>query len=287
MSAPATAMERPLVFDCAGDSLVGLLHPSMANGARVGVVVIVGGPQYRVGSHRQFVLLARDLAAAGYPVLRFDYRGLGDSEGSRRDFEDVDADIRAAIDALLAEQPGLQTVVLWGLCDAASAAAFYGCRDARVTGMVLANPWVRTEAGEARAHLRHYYRERLADPAFWRKLVSLRWNPLQSLRGFCGNLLRSRSGGPDDGAARRRQPLPERMRQGLAAFEGDVLVLLSGYDLTAREFEDTANASRAWRECLASTRVRIEHLPEADHTFSRTAWRDRVASLTRRWLEEQ
>ena len=48
---------------------------------------MVGGPQYRVGSHRQFTLMARAFAAAGYPVLRFDYRGIGDSEGESRGFE--------------------------------------------------------------------------------------------------------------------------------------------------------------------------------------------------------
>ena len=37
------------------------------------VIVVVGGPQYRVGSHRQFVQLSRALASAGHATLRFDY----------------------------------------------------------------------------------------------------------------------------------------------------------------------------------------------------------------------
>jgi alpha/beta superfamily hydrolase len=49
------------------------------------VLVIVGGPQYRAGSHRQFTLLARSLAEQGFAVLRFDYRGMGDSTGAMRD----------------------------------------------------------------------------------------------------------------------------------------------------------------------------------------------------------
>ena len=61
----ATNAERGLVFRCAGEELVGILHP--APGA-TGVVIVVGGPQYRVGSHRQFLLLARRLAASGIPV---------------------------------------------------------------------------------------------------------------------------------------------------------------------------------------------------------------------------
>jgi alpha-beta hydrolase superfamily lysophospholipase len=73
--------EYPLRFDRAGVPLVGIVHPAGKPAGDIGVVVVVGGPQYRVGSHRQFVLLARDLAAAGIPTLRFDTRGMGDSGG--------------------------------------------------------------------------------------------------------------------------------------------------------------------------------------------------------------
>jgi len=55
--------------------------------AACGVLIVVGGPQYRVGSHRQFLLLSRRLAAEGHPVMRFDYRGMGDASGAMRGFE--------------------------------------------------------------------------------------------------------------------------------------------------------------------------------------------------------
>ena len=91
--------EESALFACAGETLVGVLaRPAVA--ARTGVVVIVGGPQYRVGSHRQFVLLSRALAGAGCAVLRFDYRGMGDSSGAQRSFDSVSADIAAAMDHL-------------------------------------------------------------------------------------------------------------------------------------------------------------------------------------------
>ena len=60
--------EEPMVFHCEREQLVGMLHRGANPDARLGVLIVVGGPQYRVGSHRQFVLMARDLAAAGYPV---------------------------------------------------------------------------------------------------------------------------------------------------------------------------------------------------------------------------
>ena len=105
-------VETPVCFDCAGESLIGIVAEA-TRPAPVGVVIVVGGPQYRVGSHRQFVLLARSLAAAGWSVLRFDHRGIGDSEGEPRSFEAIDADIAAAIDAMHRFLPGLRNLPRW------------------------------------------------------------------------------------------------------------------------------------------------------------------------------
>lgn len=277
--------ELPLVFTCAGEELLGILHPP-GKGARVrGVLIVVGGPQYRVGSHRQFVLLARALAAQGYPAMRFDYRGMGDSGGGLRDFEGADEDIGAAIEAFFHACPGMSEVVLWGLCDAASAAASLAYRDERIAGLVLLNPWVRTEAGEARTQLRHYYLTRLREPEFWRRLLTFRWNPLRSLAEVAGAVRRLASPSAGDGTSSvAGQALPERMRAGLERFAGPVLVLLSGRDLTAREFEDTVAASSRWRAWMDRDRVTIQRFPEADHTFSRAAWRAEVEAATCEWL---
>ena len=72
--------EKPFIFNCNNEKLVGIIHyPEKKPYFQKGLLIVVGGPQYRVGSHRQFVLLARNLSIAGIPVMRFDYRGMGDS----------------------------------------------------------------------------------------------------------------------------------------------------------------------------------------------------------------
>lgn len=181
----AVAMERASTFEVDGEQLLGIVHPATAVvEPHRGLLLVVGGPQYRVGSHRQFLLLARHLASAGIPVFRFDYRGMGDSSGPQRDFEQIDEDIRAAIDRFQAESPGLQEVVIWGLCDAASAALFYAWQDPRVSALVLLNPWVRTEEGLAKAYLKGYYLRRLLSRDFWTSLISGRVNPLNSIRSL-------------------------------------------------------------------------------------------------------
>jgi exosortase A-associated hydrolase 1 len=271
--------ELALKFSCRGETLFGIASvPEQP--ARRGVVIIVGGPQYRVGSHRQFTLLARALAAQGFPVLRFDYRGMGDSAGAMRNFEQVDDDLRAAIDQFFATVAGLEEVVIWGLCDGASAALFYAEQDRRVSGLVLLNPWARSERGLAKSTLKHYYLARLRDPAMWKKIAQLRFDfgaAGRSLFGMIGTLLAR--GRPAPGAS-----FHARMRNGLARFKGRALLIISGADLTAQEFIDMAAGSREWRALLAAPTVARQTLAEADHTFSRRAWRDQVAGWTGEWL---
>jgi exosortase A-associated hydrolase 1 len=284
--------ERPIVFCCGSDWLYGILTlPEHA--ASRGVLILVGGPQYRAGSHRQFTLLARQLAANGIPVFRFDFRGMGDSEGHARTFENVEDDVRHAIDRLFAEIPSLDGLVILGLCDAASAALFYAYRDRRVTGLILLNPWVRTEEGSARAYLKHYYTSRIFERELWRKIWSGNFNyaaAIRSLSRTIGAALTERKeiGSPAGKSDCKNNchpaPLPERMFQGLERFQGKVLLILSGNDLTAQEFSDLVKGSRKWKKLLASPRLSRFSLSEANHTFSRREWRDQVVRWTREWL---
>jgi exosortase A-associated hydrolase 1 len=281
--------EQPVLFHCGGERLVGMVHLPSALG-KTGVVVVVGGPQYRVGSHRQFVLMARHLADNGIAVFRFDFRGMGDSDGSTRNFEEIGYDIKAAIDTFMEQAPGVERVALWGLCDAASAITFYAHHDSRVERLILLNPWVRTEAGEAKAYLRHYYLYRLLTRDFWKKLSSGSFEFTVSLRSLMDQIKRSRSGeGGDSSALADGQcevhSLPERMRQGLERFHGGVRVILSGKDLTAAEFNDLIRSSRAWKDMLDSKQIDVLLLNESNHTFSRKVWRDQVADWTLEWVE--
>ena len=278
-------LETPIFFDCQGERLLGILHRPTGQALGLGVLLVVGGPQYRIGSHRQFVLLARDLAAAGIAVFRFDYRGMGDSSGSFRDFEEISADIAAAMDVLHGECAGIRGTVLWGLCDAATANAFYACSDDRVVGQIALNPWVRTSEGEAEAFIRHYYLKRLLSGDFWRKLINRQVDAGGSLKDFFSKLGQSRGSGDAGDGGRDRRPLPQRLYEAQSGFQGATLLILSGQDLTAREYEDRVSASSDWSQWMASHGVEVCRLEEADHTFSRAAWRDRVSAWSREWIE--
>jgi exosortase A-associated hydrolase 1 len=278
----------PFFFDASGARLLGVASVPREP-ARVGVVVVVGGPQYRVGSHRQFVFLARALADAGVACLRFDCRGMGDSDGAFPGFEGIDIDIRAAIDALFAHVPTLQRVVLWGLCDGASASAFYAGGDTRVIGLALYNPWARTERGEAKAMLTHYYARRLVDANFWRKMAGggLRWR--ESIVGLWRRLAQAAPApkASKQGSERATRDLPHRLADGIGRHDGPVLIALSGNDTVAAEFKAHSAGIPALAALMARTTVSRVDFPGVDHTFSCAEWRDAGAAATVAWMRAQ
>jgi exosortase A-associated hydrolase 1 len=281
--------EQALHFDCGGERLLGILSRP-AEGVSFSdcaVLIIVGGPQYRVGAHRQFVKLARRLAGAGHTALRFDFRGMGDSSGQPRRFDETTADISSAIDALCQHAPQARRLVLFGLCDAASAALIYlhDTQDPRVDALCLLNPWVRSEATLARTHLKHYYLHRLGERDFWRRLtrgevglVGLR-ELLLSMRLalFAGDA----GAGPSTVA---RPAFQVAMAQAWRRFPGRILLAISGGDLTAREFLEHSSTDQHWQGLLGGKAVHRLDLPDADHTLSDPAARQRFEDSVCRWL---
>lgn len=273
--------EQTLDVECQGCVLPGVLTLPTASTADLAVLIVVGGPQYRVGSHRQFVQSARTWAGAGWPVLRFDVRGMGDADGQPRGFEDLDHDIAAAIDALMAKLPLVKGVVLFGLCDGASAALMYCARrdDARVRGLCLLNPWLRSPQTLARTHLRHYYVRRLLQREFWAKLATGRIGR-QAMTGLMHEVKVSRDGRGADPAHDFRAS----MCAGWTRFRGPILLAISGSDLTAREFDDATRSSSRWRSALNRTNCTRLDIAGADHTLSRAVHRQQMDAAVLGWL---
>lgn len=280
-------VEYPIVFPCDGESLLGILAKSEPS-HNLGVLVAVGGPQYRVGSHRQFVLLARSLATAGISVFRFDYRGMGDSTGDLRQFENVNDDIAAAIDAFQHACPDVKRIVLWGLCDAASASLIYwdATKDKRIAAMVLLNPWARSEASLAKTHIKHYYRQRLLQAEFWKKVLTFRFGLGQSLKGLLGAWLRTRTNAAAEASTNSAETFQCKMFRGLQAFPGYTMLILSGDDYTAKEFLEYCQAEAFAMQALSGERLERVDMLEADHTFSSPEHQSLVERTTLSWLEK-
>jgi exosortase A-associated hydrolase 1 len=276
--------ELPVVMSCAGDSLVGIISQPEQPGA-LGLVMVVGGAQYRAGSHRQFVLLARRLANAGFPVLRFDHRGLGDSSGERQPFDALDDDIDTALASLQHHCPSVRQVVLWGLCDGASAALLYSGQhtDAHLAGLCLLNPWVRSQATLARTHIKHYYAPRLLEASFWQQLWRGQYDWRASWQGLLQNLKTMRT---TSRVKAIELSFQQRMALALRHFPGPVLLVLSARDYTAKEFLECAQSDPAWAGLLHGPNLQRVDVPEADHTFSKAIWRTAAEQAILDWLRQ-
>ncbi len=140
--------EIPLFFTHQGARLFGMLHDvDDSAGARMGWVFCHPFAEEKLWAHRVFVGMARELARNGMPVLRFDYRGYGDSDGQFEDYTHADhvVDIRSAISELRARVPGIGQVGLLGLRYGASLAMLAAADDPAVGRLVLWDPVVDME----------------------------------------------------------------------------------------------------------------------------------------------
>jgi exosortase A-associated hydrolase 1 len=248
---------RHFAFDCAGSALAATLDD--APGAN-GLLIVSGGNETRAGPFSTQAQLAARIAAAGHPVLRFDRRGVGDSEGVNMGFRNEAEDIAAALVAFRRECPALKRVVAFGNCDAASALMLSGGEG--FDGLILSNPWTyedeQADAPPPPAAIRARYAAKLKNPRELARLVTGKVNP--------GDLLRSlrQAASPSLGPS----GLAEAMAAGLTRYGGPVRILVAERDRTGQAF-------------LAGWNTRDRRLygcPGADHAYSDDSSREWLLS---------
>jgi uncharacterized protein len=135
--------EQPFFFPDGSEDLFGVLHEPAQPAAQLPFVLCHPFGEEKLWAHRVFVSFARELARRGHPVLRFDYRGNGDSSSAFADssVETNLADIDRAIDMLQA-RTGSQRVGLLGLRFGATLAAEIAERRGDVDRIALWAPIV-------------------------------------------------------------------------------------------------------------------------------------------------
>jgi pimeloyl-ACP methyl ester carboxylesterase len=137
--------EKPVSFQVSGLNLYGIAHiPDPLDPRRPAVVFVAAGETCR--SSNFYTRLARAVCRDGFLVLRFDPRGIGDSDGGfdckllaevHREIEDgalVD-DVRGAM-SWIEGLHGIHEFVLLGLCGGAISAVHVAARDPRVVGII-------------------------------------------------------------------------------------------------------------------------------------------------------
>lgn len=233
-----------------------------------------------MGPHRMFVHAARRWADRGHPVLRFDFRGRGESEGStlQTTIPGMIADTLAALD-FLHDREDLCRVVLVGLCSGSKVALGAAVQHSAVAGLALWSPELPAPLrhGVARgrrilARLRHYALQ-LLRPGTWRRLLTGRVNfRLARKAMFCGQSI------PRDEARAERE-----LVNAFSQYRGPVLCVFGGGD------PDTPQALAGYQELLARPAIRASFhtIPRADHNFTSLPWEEELLNVTERWLETE
>jgi len=260
-------MRRLLTFGCAGAELAASLDGA---GGRIGLLLVTGGSQTRIGSHRMYERLAKGLAELGYMCLRFDRRGVGDSGGDDPGFRGSGPDLAAAAAAFRRESPGLERIIGFGLCDGATALALFGA-EAGLGGLILVNPWlVEAEAGEPPpAAIRHHYRQRLLSLEGWKKILSGAVDYRKLLEG-----LRRIS------AKQKASPLAQDTARALAAGRLRAWAILAEGDGTAIAAQQELKAP-AFKGLIEG----VQKVASDSHTFARPGDDADLLAATVRALE--
>lgn len=135
-------LEEPFFFDNGSYKLFGVLHRPESQLNELGFVFVHPFAEEKLWTHRVLVSFARELSKRGYPVLRFDFMGHGDSEGN---FEDSSvetrlSDIKGAIHTLKEKSTSINEIGLLGLRFGASLAALAAEQEKDIYKLILWEP---------------------------------------------------------------------------------------------------------------------------------------------------
>jgi pimeloyl-ACP methyl ester carboxylesterase len=237
------------------------------------IVILNSGVVHRIGHHRMYVTMARRLAAAGYPVLRFDFSGIGDSTSRSDSLEPgaaAIADIASALD-WLSETRGIKTAVLLGLCSGADIALKYGHTDDRILALVLLDPTI----PPTWRFYAHYVSQRVTDMRSWQTFMGGRgriWGDL-IIRIFA-------AAGVPLIEAQRRLVDPQSRRDLEALFKHSLerklrlLIVFTGGMAEYREQLLDAFPSLSFGNTLT-----LEYLNDCDHVFTSAKHREKLNQL--------
>ena len=253
--------------------------------AETALLLLNSGRERRIGTSRMWVRLGRAWAAEGFRVLRMDIAGLGDSPvrpGGQEDAAysaDAPRDIRDAVTWLRAR--GATGVIPMGLCSGGYWAVLAAGENLPLAGVCAVNPQLYWRPGEPEdfhgslgvAREMERMTQSAGSPAKWRRLLTGRVPITKVVRtvwqrvaaGAAGRRLKSRA----------RAAMTE-LRQ-LEKLDGASLLVFAVGDYGLAFLRQYQRG--AFRRLVSRPRVRLEMVPDADHSFTRAGPRVRLEAM--------
>lgn len=293
-----------------GYVLHGMLHspePTTARG--ICILMLSPGIKGRVGPHRLYLKLAERLIPQGFHLLRFDFYGLGDSEGELA--EDVLADMYntiqggrytddtiAAMDWMEREH-GVRRFVGSGLCGGSITSLHAAARDRRIEALLGIGLPVVLDGGEAnwgkflteqqKAHARRGLFERIFRPRSWWKFISGKSNYRVIWRVLL-QIVRPRRAEPPGttgAAVDDTNPLFAPAFFEMLDSERPLLLVYSGADRLQAQFEEKFESKHRARLGAGRRGYALHTILQANHIMSSPEWVQELCDISAGWLEDR
>ena len=301
---------EPVVFaNSDGLKLFGIVHhPSPGKLRPTPIILLSPGIKSRVAPHRLYVKLARRLAGMGFRVLRFDFSGLGDSEGLVHEATAAEfygtvqlgryvRDTQAAMDWMEKEYQASR-FILAGLCGGAITGLLAGANDERVDSLIglglpvildsdQVDPAKYLTAGEL-DQWREGYVSKVFDPRSWVRLLTFKSDYRVILKVLAASLkARARPGTSAAAEAPQRagnfNPLVPKAIEALTSAR-PVLLVFSEADRLYSIFQE--RLALPYQASLRRHQANIELcvVGNANHIFSFPEWEQGMWHHVDSWL---
>jgi pimeloyl-ACP methyl ester carboxylesterase len=239
------------------------------------------GLNHRVGPFRAYVSLARDLAKAGYSMLRFDLSGMGDSEprhDNHREIERAVLDVKDAMQAVT-QRLGARTFVQLGFCSGVDSAHAVAIEDQRVVGAIFIE-------GYSFLTPQFYLRRYLLRP--WSRRLWRRYWQQTLARYIPAARSRVREAGEAVEIYNRSYPTRQQLAHELTAMAGrgvDMLFVYAGGYGSDHAKNYAGQFFDAFPTLRGEPRIETEYYGKADHVFTVLADREKLLARIKVWMQ--
>lgn len=301
-----------------GRLLFGTLHfPQVRRPELPAVVLFSPGAKMRVGPGRLYVPLTEMLTEMGYLVLRYDFYGLGDSEGELDESLLVDvycniqigryvADGQVALEWLRREH-GASRFIVGGLCGGALTGLLVAEREPSIEALLSIGMTVTLDSDSAMPskyitthellQLRQGYIAKLFNPRAWLRLLTFRSDFGVIVRSMLTGLTARGKPKPDAATtplATSATLSPEQLANVNPLFPSAFFAFLARGGRALMVFSEKDRMLGDWREKfvdLYPEQMRrfapqvTEHVVlGANHVLSLREWQQEMHDVARRWL---
>ena len=298
-----------------GLRLRGMLHEPDPQSARgVCVLLLSPGIKGRIGPHRLYLKIAAGLVPRGFHVLRFDFYGLGDSDGViderlTSDMYNTIQDGRYVADTIAAmdwmqSTFGVKRFVGSGLCGGSITAMLAAAQDKRIESILsLSIPtafdggeanWARFATARQLEGIRRGYLKRLLKPEAWIRFLSgktsyhVLWRSLKQVLPWTPKTPAAKPAATPSALAAPKDDTNPKFAPAFLKFVGSrrrMLLVFSGRDRLQWDFEEKFRDRHLADLEPLRDKFEMHTIADANHILSDPAWVRELVTVSRDWLD--